>query len=122
MLLQALVPAWHQAAMAAARSPGELVPICTLYGYQMVPLASLAADGGAGKVKSPEHKPAPLARDCPLCQALAHQAPPCPPASTAAATVPVAAALAPWLAIAGAVIPAVPRRTAQPRAPPIPLA
>jgi hypothetical protein len=121
ILLQALVPAWHHAALAmAAKTGGDgtSVVICTLYGYQVVPLASLVALDETGKVKPPEHKQPPVPRDCALCQAMAHQNLMGPPPDLGLPPIPMAVALSPWIAVGGTILPATPRLAAQPRAPP----
>jgi len=121
ILLQALVPAWHHAALAMAATTGgdaASVVICTLYGYQVVPLASLVALDETGKVKPPEHKQPPVPRDCALCQAMAHQNLMGPPSDLGLPPIPLAVALSPWIAVGGTILPATPRLSAQPRAPP----
>lgn len=121
LLIQILLPALHGVAMARqARHPtaGEMtVVICTLYGYQVVPLSKLVG-GDAGKAGSQKSPPAPAPRDCALCQAVLHADLAPPPGFTLPAPVPVAVAAAPWIGIAGRILPADPRATPQPRAPP----
>lgn len=122
LLLQAMLPAWHHPAAAAAAAAGGgddglSVVICTLYGYQVVPLASLVG-ADAGKAGLPEHKQPPIPRDCALCQALSHLGTLDTPPAIALPRPPLAVALSPWTVAGGHILPAGTRLSAQPRAPP----
>ncbi|PWR22528.1 DUF2946 family protein [Zavarzinia aquatilis] len=121
LLIQILLPALHGVAMARqARPPagGEMtVVICTLYGYQVVPLSKLVG-GNTGKSEDRTPPAGQVSRICALCQAIiqADLAP--PPGIDLPAPLPAAVAVAPWGHVAGRVLPADPRAIPQPRAPP----
>lgn len=121
LLIQILLPALHGLAMARqsqSHSGREMtVVICTLYGYQVVPLSKLVG-GDAGRSDDRKAPATPASRDCALCQAIAHADLTPPPAFAPPAPLPLAIAAAPWIGIAGRILPADPRGSPQPRAPP----
>ncbi len=120
LLIQILLPALHGIAMARqvqSHAGREMtVVICTLYGYQVVPLSKLVGD--EGRPDDRKTPAAPVSRDCALCQAIAHAELTPPPAFAPPAPMPLAIAAAPWIGIAGRILRADPRGSPQPRAPP----
>lgn len=121
VVLQALLPIWHQQAMAmtapGAADDGQTVVICTPYGYQVMPLADLIA-GQAGEARAPEGKAPSVPRECALmCQALGQQMAAGAPMGVFV-SVPVAVTLSPWVVVGGTILPAGPCLNARPRGPP----